>query len=452
VAKTPSLKIRAFLLSILVVGSVWSVTAWFAYQSSSEAVNQLIDDQLRHEMTLVQRNVSFAIAYYEKQQPDISEILWDIEGRQPGRAVFFWARSGTWSISSKGAPEIAQPEKPGYSTRVLTNASGSREWRVLYEYSETNIAIAVAADTDIAGAYLREIGLQTLRPLLIALVISGISVLLGFTISWKPIRELIGAVTARSPTSLAPIRTHEIPSELRPLVDALNVLMGRLERALESEQQFTANAAHELQTPLAAISTEVQLCQRKTKNPEVAEMLERIAERVDRGTAMVRQLLMLARLEASEFGGGSSRVDLNAMLVDAISNIAHLLIESGHDIHFDDSSSAIVKGDAQLLGVLIKNLLDNALQYASEQGTIQVRIGTTDTGQVQLSIANETPPISSQQRRKMLDTFYRIPGTRGSGSGIGLSIVKRITEIHEAQLDIEDWLDGDGINIVVTFV
>ena len=166
---------------------------------------------------------------------------------------------------------------------------------------------------------------------------------------------------------------------------------------------------------------------------------------------MVRQLLMLARLEASQFGEVSSRVDVNALLVDAISNIAHLLIESGRDIDFDDNGPAIVKGDGQLLGTLIKNLLDNALQYSPEQGSIQAQTGTTDTGQVQLSIANNTLPISSRQRRKMLDTFYRIPGTRGSGSGIGLSIVKRIAEIHEAQLDIKDWRNRHGIKIVVTF-
>jgi signal transduction histidine kinase len=453
VARVLSLKVRSYLLSVLVVGGVWSVTAWFSYQSSSDVVHRLIDEQLRHEMGLVRRQVGFAIANFDTLNPDLGNVLWDNDRENINRAILFWNDAGKLLVASVGAPALSRPEQEGLSTKRIANSASNdgETWRVLYEPVATNINVAVVINEESAEQYIREIGIGSLQPLLVAIPISIIGVLLGFTFSWRPLKELLAQVSTRSAKSLQPIPTGQAPIELEPFITALNTLMQRLGRALESEHQFTANAAHELQTPLAAIKTEVQLCQRRNHDTAVADMLNRIEERVDRATDMVKQLLMLARLEASESNGASEEVDLNAVLVDNISNIAHLLIEQNRDIEFDEGKPVIVQGNPQLLGILVKNLLDNALLYATENGRIQAGCQIGDEGQIELYVANDSPPIPASQRDKMLETFYRLPGSSGKGSGLGLSIVQRIAEIHSAKLMISNWHEGRGIKISIRF-
>jgi len=232
-----------------------------------------------------------------------------------------------------------------------------------------------------------------------------------------------------------------VPIEISGLVTSINELMQYQAYALESEQRFTANAAHELMTPLAAIKAEVQLCQRLLSDEQGTAMLQRISQRVDRASHSVEQLLILARLDP-DARVASSPVQLRALLIEVLADTAHLAADRRLEIALVDDEDCQVSGNKEALAILLRNLLNNAFRYASDHSTVHIRLSATNP--VELEICNDCPALPAAEFSHLLDRFYRVPGSVGMGAGLGLSIVSRIADLHHADFSVSPHANGTG--------
>jgi signal transduction histidine kinase len=256
-------------------------------------------------------------------------------------------------------------------------------------------------------------------------------------------------IKARKPQVLEPIDTDDVPLEIRPVVLALNNLLESLRRALVSESRFTANAAHELQTPLAAIKAEVQRHQRQVRDNGNSQMLARISTRVSRATNTVTQLLTLARLDPEqEFQ--REQVNLREIVIEAIAEEGGTAMDRGLDIRVPEGPDMRIEGHPDWLKILVRNLVANAFRHSPAHSVVEITLNR-QPGCVRLRIGNDCESIPREQRRQLTDRFYRLPGNAADGVGLGLSIVARIVDLHGADLRLDQWRGDRGFLAQVDF-
>jgi signal transduction histidine kinase len=274
---------------------------------------------------------------------------------------------------------------------------------------------------------------RALLPLLLVLPLTVALLYIGVARGLQPLKTLASQIARRSPGVLQPVDTAGVPTEMLGVVSSLNELLRLLALALEGEQRFTANAAHELLTPLAAIKTEVQLCQLQLDDQRGEAMLARIAQRVDRATHTVEQLLTLARLDP-DIPLLTEQVDLKNLIEEVLADTAPLAESCKQQVALQADENLVVTGSEQGLTILLRNLLRNAFRYASDGSVIQVTLHGRDP--VQLEVRNDCQALSSEEFARICERFYRVPGSVGQGAGLGLSIVARIAEQHGAELAV----------------
>jgi signal transduction histidine kinase len=344
------------------------------------------------------------------------------------------------------SPRFDQPRQVGFSFRREPDSDS--HWRLLTRYDEVNdLWLVVGIELDAARWSMLGILGRALAPLLVILPLTVALVYFGVSRGLQPVRRLAEQIGRRSPQALEPVAAELVPEELRPVTAALNRLLQRLADALYSEQRFTANAAHELRIPLAAIKTEVQLYRRQ--HGEDDEALARILARVDRATHSVEQLLILARVDP-QAPLAAAPVDLPALLAEVLAETGHLAAQRDLQVESGAPAAATVGGNAELLAILLRNLCSNAFTYATPGSTVQASVRRTEAG-IALAICNDCEPLSAEELQRVRERFYRVPGSAGTGAGLGLSIVTRIAELHGARLDTGPAAAGRGFCARVVF-
>ncbi|OJW89846.1 ATP-binding protein [Alicycliphilus denitrificans] len=278
----------------------------------------------------------------------------------------------------------------------------------------------------------------------------GLLALLGL-LSWLLIRRLLRPledtalrIDAKSPHDLAPVQAHNPPRELQPILDALNALLARLATALDSERRFTADAAHELRTPLAALRMRVQLIERELKLPD--HHLRQLRADLDRCTALVEGLLALARLEPQAEPLARETVDLDALLdgLDLQALAPGVRVERALAV-------PQLRAAPALLASALRNLIDNAARYGREGGRLRIETIALPQGSTRLAVRDDGTGVPPEQRARLGERFFRVLGTGQTGNGLGLSIVARVAALHGATLRFEDGLDGRGLGVVIDF-
>jgi two-component system sensor histidine kinase QseC len=271
----------------------------------------------------------------------------------------------------------------------------------------------------------------------------------------QPVERTARQIAAKAPDDLSPIAFAGEPRELRPIVLALNTVLARLSRAFETERRFTADAAHELVTPLAALRMRIQLMQRQQKSggegavPPLSSaiQLQDLRDQVDRCTALVDSLLVLTRLDPQ------TPHSLQTEPVDLASLFAEL----------DDGAAArrnirvqtlcqvpTLRAHPALLRSALRNLVDNAVRYGAPGGLVQVSAVPSASG-IRLAVRDNGPGVSTADRQRLTERFFRVLGTETTGSGLGLSIVSRIAALHGASLSFGEGIDGAGLGVLLDF-
>jgi two-component system OmpR family sensor kinase len=252
---------------------------------------------------------------------------------------------------------------------------------------------------------------------------------------------------------LRAVSGENMPAEMQPLIEALNATLGRLDAAALAHRTFIANAAHQLRTPLTALSLQLQALEVATPGAAAATARQQLAAGVARATRLVEQLLSLARHQGRP-QGERAPVPLHEVARDAVLELVRTADAKHVDLGLAHADPAVVTGDREALRVLVTNLVDNAVRYTPQGGRVDVsvshRTGPGD-GDVVLEVTDTGPGIPVEERTRVFDRFYRVPGAAPGGSGIGLAIVASIAEQHGASVELDSAAASSGLRVRVRF-
>jgi two-component system OmpR family sensor kinase len=294
--------------------------------------------------------------------------------------------------------------------------------------------VQIAQDMDAREARARAMAWRATWPLALMAPLLMLAVAWVIRRSLAPVQRMRRQVASRTADDLSPLETRGLPDEVRPLVQELNLLFDRVQRAFEAQKSFVADAAHELRSPLTALKLQAHALGRAGDESSRGLAAQRLNQGIERAIALVEQMLVLARHEAQAGQGQAAQpVDLQALVRDGITAALPQAQAQGIDLGLLEGPPVVVPGHPDSLAVLLRNLLDNAIKYSPAQG--QVDVGLHQRGSVaSLVVEDSGPGIPEAERARVLDRFYRVPDAPARGSGLGLAIVKTIADQHGATL------------------
>ncbi|WP_180048424.1 MULTISPECIES: HAMP domain-containing sensor histidine kinase [unclassified Acinetobacter] len=328
------------------------------------------------------------------------------------------------------APATITQQEEGFSF-VWAN---QRLWRV-YVASDDDLSVLMTQKMNVRFQEIWATGLGYAAILILLWLIQWGIVHFAIHKQFRSLQALSAQIAQKHVQDLSPVQsTQPELLELQPMVQQLNRLLSRLEHSLEAEQRFTSDASHELRSPLSAIQMRLQVLKRKYQDqPQLAEDLAQIQRDVNRGTQVLENLLLLARLDPAHLQDlPITGVDLQKLVLDVLEALAPFSLEKQIKPRLQ-LQPAIIQASPELLYTCIRNLIDNAIRYATQQGEVVVSI-TCKAEQVQLCIENNGQEVSDEVLQRLGERFYRALGTQTQGSGLGISICKKIISLHQGQL------------------
>ena len=358
--------------------------------------------------------------------------------------IQIWRADGVMLYRSPQGRLLPPQTVIGFSDTV----AGGEPYRIYALRTATQV-VQVAQQTEARGRMAGQLALRAVLP--VALLAPVLMLIVWWVVGRAigPIERVRRQVAARRPDDLAPLPTAGLPAEVRPLVGEMNGLLTRLSDAWDALTHFTADAAHELRSPLAALRLQAQSLQRAPDDATRAIATERLLAGIDRATRLVEQLLALARQEAAGEGAELVSLDLTALARNALADAEPEAARHAIALTLDAPTAHVVlRADEAALAVLLRNLLGNALRHTPPGG--QVRVGVREEASViDLTVEDSGPGIAPDERARVQDRFYRVPGTPGHGSGLGLAIVRAIAERHGAALTLDASPTLGGLRVML---
>ncbi|MGP1676287.1 MAG: sensor histidine kinase [Giesbergeria sp.] len=431
------ISIRRQLLLWLLSGLALAVVVASAriYTQTLAEANELFDYHLRQMAASLPNNA------FGPLPPSSSSGL----ETEDGFVVQIWDRNGLELYFSRPASKLPQRATLGFSTVDTPHGS----WRVFSALEQDNV-VQVAQPMSVRRDLAAGMALRALVPLLALLPVLGILIWITIGRGLQPLDRIARALDRRTPDSLDALPQDKLPIEIRPLVQALNELLARLARALESQKAFVADAAHELRTPLTAVQLQIQLAERAKTDEEREAAFARLKQGQSRAAHLVQQLLTLAREEPGVAAYKHAPVDLAELARLVLSEYAPLAAKKNIDIGLSHEAQASIPGEREALRVMLGNLVDNAIRYTPAGGSVDVALRVQQRNAV-IEICDTGPGIPQEDRARVFDRFYRRVATHVAGSGLGLAIVKNIADRHHASILLDDRVPGPGLRVSVTF-
>lgn len=423
----------SMLAAVLAAGFIAALGVYF---KAREEVDELLDYQLR-QMALSLRDQALRGSFTLGVPPLAEGLDFAVQISSDEGFLLYYSQPG-----------VRLPLRPraGYSS--LETPDGV--WRA-YALRERGLTLQVAQPLPMRNRLARQAALRTLAPFLLTLPILAGLLWLAITRSLRPLAHVTDAVKVRSATSLPPLPEQDAPQEVRPLIAALNDLLARLGHALEAQRNLIADAAHELRTPLTALRLQVQLAERATGAQERAAAFASLQQGLERAAHLVQQLLTLAREDPNAGERSAADVDLGEIAAEVVSRYSALADSRDIDLGLAQRDAGlVVRGEAEAIGTLLSNLVDNALRYTQRGGRVDVSAARTREGAT-LEVVDNGPGIEPHDRERVFDRFYRRAGADQPGSGLGLAIVRSIAQRHRAQVRLDAGHGGIGTRVRVTF-
>ena len=424
-------RLLAGLLLLMVVMSL--IVGSITYRRVLTETSALFDYQLRQMALSLGDQAAFLSGDELAARTENSDFviqIWDLFGRR----IYY----------TPGLPLLNRAILD-YSDLTVQN----ERWRVYAFVNETSV-IQVAQPWSVREKLARESALRVLLPLLLLMGLMAVAAAWIVARAMRPLKSVTTQLEHRDIHSLAPLTAAELPTEVSPLVEELNRLLERLSGAFASQRAFVADAAHELRSPLTALSLQLQLLERARDEPDRELATTRLRAAVERATHLVSQLLTLARNEPEGLPPDATAAALGQIVRDAVGDVQPLAEQRRIGIEVDAAAEVMVKGDVEALRILARNLIDNALRYSPEGTTVQVRVFRNPQGQAVLEVADQGPGIAPADRPRAFARFYRAPGATEGGTGLGLAIVKAIADRHGAKVELGDVVP-QGLRVQVSF-
>jgi two-component system sensor histidine kinase QseC len=437
-----SLQQRLLTRTLGAVLVVWMGTAAFVGYEAKHEVDELLDAHLAQSAALlvVQQNAT----------PDDDEPLLDAPtlhkyANRVAYQVFDEDRLVMHSPNVSHRP-MAQHTQ-GFET--LTLADG-KSWRIFAAPGRSkDVQIYVAEQLDSRDEILSAVLRGFLPPLTLALPLLLIGLWWNVRSGFMPLQRLRQALLKRDTQTLDPVSLPETPQEVQPLVDALNDLLQRLAQRMETERRFTADAAHELRTPIAAIRAQAQVALSEATNGEVRQRaLQDTLVGCDRASRVVEQLLTLARVEGPQ-DVASEPFRLDQLAQQVLADLTPDALRRGQTLELLAPEPLQVNGQSTLWHILLRNLIDNALRYSPNGATVRIQAQRLESGQMQVTIQDSGPGLSADDLARLGERFFRVMGTSATGSGLGWSIVQHIAALQHMTVLVGQSPDLGGLQVTL---
>lgn len=439
-ARFDSLQARLLLLLLGLVTVIWLAAASLTWYDASHELDELLDGHLAQAAALLvaQQNMAdedddvIDAPSLHKYAPRVAFQVF-----HQGNLVMRSANAGTTPMSANAI---------GFATVRLADGA---EWRVFTTHgAQRDVRVIVGEQTATRDSILWAVLRSVLWPLGFALPLLALASWWAVRQGLAPLRSLSQVLRQRQPQALEPVVIGSLPSEMRPLVQAVNGLFERIGLMLAFERRFTADAAHELRTPIAGIRAQAQVALGAGNDAAQREhALQATLAGCDRATRLVEQLLTLARLEAAPDAPAGS-VDLSALARRIAADLAPTALARRQTLELAATAPCEATGDELLIGVLMRNLLDNAIRYCPDGARIQVRVAT-EAGQPVLRVDDSGQGMTAPEMARLGERFFRVLGHEQPGSGLGWSIVRRIADVFGAQIQVtrSDLLGGLAVTL-----
>lgn len=422
-----SLRVRLTLIFLLLASLTWAVSSFVAWKKTADNVDELFDTQLMlfakrlSALDINDINASARMARTPKKfkhgHVDDDVLAFAVYTRD-GRMVLHDGDNGQdipYSYRRDGFDDgRLNGDNDKWRFIWLTSADG--KYRIVagqeWEYRE-DMALAIVT--------------AQLTPWLIALPLMLLFLIVLLSWELKPLKKLAQTLRLRAPESEEPLDLKGVPSEVRPLVEALNQLFIRTHSMMVRERRFTSDAAHELRSPLTALKVQAEVAQLSDDDPKAREKaLAQLHAGIDRATRLVDQLLTLSRLDSLDNLQDVAELSLEEVLQSSVMEIYHLAQQAHIDVRLNINAHNVVRtAQPLLLSLLVRNLLDNAIRYSPEGSIVNVTLQARS-----FTVTDNGPGVAPDILPHIGERFYRPPGQSVTGSGLGLSIVRRIAALH----------------------
>ncbi len=461
--RTISLSIRRRLLVTLlsVVAFSWLITALVVYFDSRHEIEELFDAQLAQSA-----RVLLAMSEHELAEQQIYQSMLGGDGFTESVEISYegatgigheyedklafqvWTSDNHLALHSANAPthQPLSSQTAGFSNQLIED----NVWRVFSLTGEpSGIRILLGQSLEIRNELIGAISNRLLTPVLLSLPALALLIWYGIAHAMRPLLRLAKNVRNLEPGQLKPLPLKDIPDESRPLVESLNLLFGQLQYAFDNERRFTADAAHELRTPLAALKIQAQVALGANDDEARQHALQHIIQGVDRATHLVEQLLTLARLDPENALQDTTPLKLADICQETLAELADAAQKKHIELALEAECDGQIMGNQNAIYIMLRNLIDNAIRYTPDKGSVCVKIDC-DENATHLTVSDSGPGIPAEEHTKVMERFYRGKAAQAPGSGLGMSIVQRIIERHNALMELGKSTHG-GLEISIRF-
>jgi two-component system sensor histidine kinase QseC len=443
-----SLQARLLALTLGLVLSAWLASALVVWLDTRHELDELLDAHLAQAAALL-------VAQQVHEMEDGPGVDAPSLHRYAPKVAFQVFHEGRLVLRSANAPvaPLLESKRGGgssHSSGLRSVRIEGQDWRVFAAHgNERDVQVYVgeqlASRASIVWAVLRGM----LTPMLLALPLLALALWWAVRRGTQPLRALGAQLRQRSPDSLLALQLPDAPAEMRPMLDALNALFERIAALLEAERRFTADAAHELRTPIAAIRAQAQVALGASEDGERRHALQATLQGCDRASRLVEQMLTLARLEAEQAPAGAP-LDLLALARRVLAELAPAALQQGQDLTLEGETPCPVRGNETLLAVLLRNLVDNALRYSPPGARVLVSVSQA-AGLTRLLVADSGPGLDEAQCQRLGERFFRVLGSGRDGSGLGWSIVRRIAKAQGASIELGRSAELGGLEVKLSW-
>jgi two-component system OmpR family sensor kinase len=436
IARSLQFKLSVWL-SIAIVG-IAAAAGVFAFGSALDDAHAVQDNQLRQTGYLISRlDAVPASPLAREKRGDV-----DFDARVVVRFL-------------QGAALPLKPERHPVFSRLLSDGLQTvsvrgEEWRVFVKTNAKGVRVAVGQQTTVRDAAARASALRTLMPILF--LVPVLVLLVGVLVRqmFKPLKSLSDDLGRRSVQDLRELNESALPSEVRPFVVEMNKLLARIGRSMAVQRRFVADAAHELRSPLTAMTLQAERLGAADMPDEARGRLQALISGLQRTRVLLDQLLTLARSQEPS-AEKMRNVSLEAVIRQVIEDLVPLAEEKNIDLGVIGDVDAQVHAQEVDLKVLVKNLVDNAIRYTPEGGRVDIAV-RRDNGLVTLQVDDTGPGIPAEERERVFDSFYRVLGNGELGSGLGLAITRTVAAGMGATIKLGDARPPEsGLRVLVTF-
>ncbi|HDT4050048.1 quorum sensing histidine kinase QseC [Enterobacter bugandensis] len=442
-----SLKLRLTLLFLALSLTAWFAASLVAWQQTTHKLDKLFDTQ---QMLFAKRLLTMDLD--EIRAPErMREVPKKAKhGHLDDDALAFaiYASDGTMILNDgeNGRDIPYHYRRDGFDDGRLQDDND--EWRFLWLTSpDGKYRVVVGQEWEYRQDMALDVVSSQLTPWLVALPVMLLLLIVLLSRELKPLKKLAQTLRSRSPDATDALTTQGVPAEVRPLLDSLNHLFTRTQEMMTRERRFTSDAAHELRSPLAALKVQTDVAQLSQDDPQAQEKaLAQLHAGIDRASRLVDQLLTLSRLDSLDSLDGVEQIAMADLLQSAVMDIYPSAQQAGIDIRLHINAPEVTRtGQQLLLSLLARNLLDNATRYSPRGSVVDVTLNTRS-----VTVRDNGPGISPDALARLGERFYRPPGQDATGSGLGLSIVKRIAALHGMRVSLGNAPEG-GFEVKVNW-